>query len=93
MVVGEAGNGEEAIQRSKELQPDVILMDLVMPKMSGIEASKAIADLFPKIRIIILTSSVDHSSEETLHQTRAWGYLTKMAGGEEIAKTIRAAIS
>ena len=55
-VIGEAGDGEEAILKAQELIPDVILMDLVMPKKSGIEAIKEIKKIQPKARILVLTS-------------------------------------
>ena len=56
LVVGEADNGLEAIQLSKQLEPDVILMDLLMPKMDGIEATRQISAHQPKVRLLVLTS-------------------------------------
>lgn len=55
-LVGEAGDGEEAIEVCETLQPDVVLMDLQMPKMDGVEATKVICDRWPQIHIIALTS-------------------------------------
>lgn len=89
-VVGEASDGEEAIERVKELSPDVIVIDLSMPKLSGIEATRIITKRFPGTRVIVLTM---HENEEYVYQilrSGAGGYVLKSAGKEEISAAIRA---
>ena len=65
-IVGEASNGLEAVKLAKELQPDVILMDLIMPEMDGIEATKELKKQFPSIKIIMLTSFSDQDKKKLL---------------------------
>lgn len=89
-VVGEASNGEEALERIRELNPDVVVIDLSMPKLSGIEATKIITKRFPSTRVIVLTM---HENEEYIYQivrSGAGGYVLKSAGKEELSSAIRA---
>ncbi len=88
-VVGEAANGEESIQRVEELLPDVVLTDLVMPVMDGVESSKIITARFPKTHIVILSSSVEHDLEETVRLTGAKRYLLKTDPPDRLAQVIR----
>jgi two-component system, NarL family, response regulator len=88
-VVGEADNGAQAIQLYRHLMPDVVLMDLRLPDMSGVEATAAIHKEFPKARIMILTS---HDLEEDIFrafQAGALGYLLKDVQVEVLARAIR----
>jgi DNA-binding NarL/FixJ family response regulator len=62
-VCGEAGNGEEAIEKAKELQPDLIVLDLSMPVMNGLEAARALSKLVPSVPLVMYTSSPTHRLE------------------------------
>jgi DNA-binding NarL/FixJ family response regulator len=89
-VVGEAGDGLEAVQRAAELLPDVILMDVRMPRSSGIEACLSIKELVPSSRIVMLTISDEETDLFEAIRAGANGYLLKDVPGEEIAAGIRA---
>ena len=89
-IVGEAGDGAEAIQLVEELLPDVVLMDIRMPRRSGIEACTAIKEVVPSTRIVILTISDEESDLYEAVRAGANGYLLKDVPGEEIADGIRA---
>ena len=90
MVVGEASSGKEAIQRARELHPDVILMDLVMPDLNGIEAIQAILSDTPEIEIIALSSFIDDEKVKGAIQAGAAGYLMKDVDPAELAAAIHA---
>ncbi len=92
-IVGEAGDGAEAIRRAEELLPDVVLMDIRMPRRSGIEACTAIKDVVPSTKIVILTISDEESDLYEAVRAGANGYLLKDVPGEEIAAGIRAVAS
>ncbi len=89
-VVGEAGDGIEAVRRAEELLPDVILMDVRMPRSSGIEACLSIKELVPSSKIVMLTISDEESDLFEAIRAGANGYLLKDVPGEEIAAGIRA---
>jgi NarL family two-component system response regulator LiaR len=92
-LVGEAKNGLEAISLCHKKQPDVILMDLMMPEMNGIEATKAILADYPEIKIVAMTSFED---EQLVHGVLAAGaisYLLKNVTSDELARAIRDAVS
>ncbi len=89
-VIGEAGDGEEVVKLATELKPDVILMDIVMPKLSGIEATKLIKKASTTSSILILTAYSDIRYILGLLEAGACGYLLKSARGNEIVKAIRA---
>ncbi|MEO7746012.1 MAG: response regulator transcription factor [Actinomycetota bacterium] len=91
-IVGEAGDGAEAIARAEELLPDVVLMDIRMPRRSGIEACTAIKDVVPSTKIVILTISDEESDLYEAVRAGANGYLLKDVPGEEIADGIRAVV-
>jgi NarL family two-component system response regulator LiaR len=88
-VVGEAENGQEAVEETERLQPDVILMDLVMPEMDGIEAIRRITARQPKARILVLTSFAADDKVFPAIKAGALGYLLKDSGPEELASAIR----
>lgn len=90
-LVGEAGDGEEAIRVCTELQPDVVIMDLVMPKMDGFTAMKRIREQMPEIQFVALTSFPDEQMVEKALQTGATGYLLKNASADDLTAAIRSA--
>jgi DNA-binding NarL/FixJ family response regulator len=90
-IVGEAGNGQEAVERAVELQPDVILMDLNMPVMDGIEACSLITAQYPHIKVLVLTSYSDQSHVVPALQAGASGYILKDVEPEQLAEAIRSA--
>jgi two-component system NarL family response regulator len=89
-IVGEAGDGKEAVDRTVELLPDVVLMDVRMPFTSGIEACQTIKAMVPSTKIIMLTMSDEESDLYEAVKAGANGYLLKDVPGEEIADGVRA---
>lgn len=89
-VIGEAGDGEEAVALVKELKPDVALMDVRMPRMSGIEATRKIKAECPEVAVLALTAHDDDEYVFALLESGANGYLLKTAEIEEVVKAIRA---
>ena len=90
-LIGEACSGEEAIEHCKTLKPDVILMDLRMPGMDGIETTKLILNQFPNIKILALTSFEEKDMIQRVTLAGAIGYLQKGISIDELAEAIRAA--
>jgi len=90
-LVGEATGGEEAIRLCETLQPDVVLMDLVMPGMNGVEATRAIRERWPHIRVIALTSFETDELVQGALQAGAISYLLKNVSALELTEAIRAA--
>jgi DNA-binding NarL/FixJ family response regulator len=88
-VVGEAADGDEAVASAEELVPDVVLMDVRMPKRSGIEATRAIAEVLPTARIVMLTVSDEEDDLYDAIKAGAAGYLLKEISIEEVAGAIR----
>ena len=91
-VVGSAGDGEEAVRLVGEHEPDVVLMDLRMPRVDGVEATRRIKAEYPAVQIVVLTTYSDDESVFAALQAGARGYLTKYAGADEIAKAINAVL-
>ena len=89
-VVGEAADGEEAVRLAKELKPHVVVMDVRMPKMSGVEATRRIKQEVPEVSVLVLTAHDDDEYVFALLQAGANGYLLKTAEMEELVKAIRA---
>lgn len=87
-LVGEAVNGAEAVKLCKELHPDVVLMDLIMPEMDGITATTIIRREFPQTQVIALTSFQDDESMQSMMDAGAAGYLLKNASIDELAEAI-----
>lgn len=89
VVVAEADDGGEAVKLALELRPDIILMDLVMKEMDGIEATKQIMENWPEAKIIIVTSFLDDEKVYPALEAGATSYMLKTSKAEEIAKAIR----
>lgn len=92
-VIGTAVNGLEAVQKAQELKPDVVLLDLLMPEMDGIEATAEIKRLMPHIRVLVLTSVLESNSISRAIKAGANGYLLKNMQSDELCRTIKAASS
>jgi DNA-binding NarL/FixJ family response regulator len=88
-VVGEAGDGEEAVQLVGTLNPDIVIMDVHLPKLSGIDATRAIKERNPKIKILALSAYEKNHYVFPLLEAGADGYLLKTASGEELAHAVR----
>ena len=93
IVVGEAWNGEEACELAVALQPDVIVMDLSMPVLDGINATRRICQLLPQARIVILTMHDDVDSTRRALDAGAVGFLSKGSSFADVLRTVRAAAS
>jgi len=90
-VVGEAANGAEALRQARELKPDVVLMDLLMPVMDGIAATEAIRRELPEVEVIALTSVLEDSAVYGAMRAGAIGYLLKDTEANELCRAIKAA--
>ncbi|AOR31680.1 DNA-binding response regulator [Streptomyces fodineus] len=92
-VVGAAGDGEEAVRLVGELSPDVVLMDLRMPRCDGVEATRRIRAEYPGTQVVVLTTYADDESLFPALRAGARGYLTKDAGGDEIVRAVESVLS
>ncbi|MFI1836279.1 response regulator transcription factor [Streptomyces olivaceoviridis] len=92
-VVGAAGDGEEAVRLVGELAPDVVLMDLRMPRCDGVEATRRIRTQYPGTQVVVLTTYADDDSLFPALRAGARGYLTKDAGGDEIVRAVHSVLS
>jgi len=88
-VVGAASDGNEAVALAVDLRPDVVLMDLRMPRCDGIEATRQLRERQPATKVVVLTTYADDESVIEAFRAGARGYLTKDAGGEEIRQALR----
>ncbi|WP_367320384.1 response regulator [Streptomyces sp. HUAS ZL42] len=92
-VVGAAGDGDEAVKLVAELDPDVVLMDLRMPRCDGVEATRRIRAEHPRTQVVVLTTYADDDSLFPALRAGARGYLTKDAGGDEIVRAVHSVLS
>lgn len=92
-VVGAAGDGDEAVALVAQLAPDVVLMDLRMPRCDGVEATRRIRSKYPGTQVVILTTYADDESLFPALKAGARGYLTKDAGGDEIVRAVEDVLS
>ena len=90
-LVGEASSGQEAVQLTERMQPDVILMDIIMPDMDGPATTKAIRTRWPGVQVVALTSFREDELVKSALQAGAIGYLLKNVGADELADAIRSA--
>jgi DNA-binding NarL/FixJ family response regulator len=90
-VVGEAADGEEAVRQAEALKPDVVLMDLVMPRLDGVGAMRELRRRLPATRVIVLTSFAEDERLLPAIQSGAAGYLLKNVAPTELARAVRAA--
>jgi NarL family two-component system response regulator LiaR len=90
-VAGEAADGEKALAEAGRVQPDVVLMDLVMPGLDGLSAMRVLRERLPRARVIVLTSFLDDDKVLPALRAGAAGYLLKNAQPQEVARAVRAA--
>ena len=88
-VVGEAADGEDAIHKALALKPDVILMDLVMPKLDGVQAIKELREVLPEAKVLVLTSFAEDRRIVAAIEAGALGYLLKDSSPEDLVRAIR----
>ena len=91
VIAGEAANGEDGVRLCREARPDVVLMDLVMPGMNGVEATRQVLSLCPDAKVLALTSFTDEGLIEETLRAGAIGYLMKNVSADQLAGAIRAA--
>lgn len=89
-IVGDAANGREAARKVRELKPDVAIMDVAMPELNGIEATKEIHEMFPATRVLILSMHATTEHIRQALQAGAQGYVLKKSAGAEVVDAIRA---
>lgn len=89
-VVGQASNGQEALDLCEKVMPDVVLMDILMPEMDGFTATQALRRRYPKIKIIILTAVSNAEKSQAAYQSGAHAFLLKNSSVDQIFETVRA---
>ena len=87
-VVGEAANGREVLQKAHELKPDVVVMDLSMPELNGLQATERLKAEAPEIKVVAITANEDESYLRQLCKVGAVGYVLKRSAGDELVKAI-----
>lgn len=92
-VIGQAGNGEEALERAREARPDVAVLDVSMPAMSGMEVTTVLRDRMPATRILILTRHGEYHHVQELLRAGATGYVLKQSSSKELLQAIRVVAS
>jgi DNA-binding NarL/FixJ family response regulator len=88
-IVGEAKTGREALQMTRELKPEIVVMDVAMPLLNGLEATRQILKAFPRTKVLILSAHSDPEYVEQVVKAGAMGYLLKQSSGDILAKAIR----
>jgi len=88
-VVAEAGDGAEALRLAQQLEPDIVVMDINMPKVTGVEATRRIKQHLPEVKVLVLTAYDDPPYIRALLQSGADGYILKTAPAEELVKAVR----
>ena len=89
-VMGEAANGREVLQKARELKPDVVVMDLSMPELNGLQATERLKAESPEIKVVAMTANEDESYLRQLVKVGAAGYVLKHSAGDELVKAIGA---
>ena len=89
-IVGEAANGREAVELAEQLKPDIVVMDVAMPELNGIEATRRLAGTAPHARVIALSMHKDSVYVREILRAGARGYLLKDSGAEDLVRAIRA---
>ncbi len=89
-VIGDVSNGQDAVIRAKELNPDIVIIDISMPKMNGLEATERIKRVCPQTKILALTRHMDTGFIQQLFRAGASGYVLKQSASEELIRAIRA---
>ena len=92
-VIGELSNGAEAVEKAVELKPDLILMDIALPMLNGIEAARQISKLVPESKIIFLTQETSAEVVEEAMRLGAWGYVAKVKAASELINAIEKVIA
>jgi DNA-binding NarL/FixJ family response regulator len=92
-IVGEAGNGREAVEQAEQLRPDIVVMDVAMPELNGIEATRRLAASMPHTRVIALSMHKDSVYVREILRAGARGYLLKDSGASDLVSAIRAVAS
>jgi DNA-binding NarL/FixJ family response regulator len=90
-IVGEASDGLEAVEKAEELHPDLIFLDIGLPKISGIQAAKKIVKTFPQSRIVFLSQETSDDVVEEAFRLGAFGYIVKVNAGTELENAVEAA--
>jgi len=88
-VIGEASSGKEVPAKADELRPDVVVMDLSMPELNGLQATESLRTRHPAIKVVVLTAHEDESYLSQLCKAGAFGYVLKRSAGEELVQAIR----
>ncbi len=91
-VVGEAATGKEAVEKADELKPDVVVMDLSMPKLNGLQATELLRTRFPGIKVVVLTGHEDEGYMAQMVKAGASGYVLKRSAGDQLVQAINLAV-
>ena len=88
-VVGEAADGRSAVELAEKLRPDLVLMDITMPGLSGVEATRRLQSTLPRTRVLGLSMNADRRYVQAMFEAGAWGYMLKSAASEELIRAVR----
>lgn len=92
-VIGEAADGEDVVRKASELRPDVVVMDIMMPGMNGLEATRRISDLLPGIKVLVVSMYDDEEHVQRLLAAGASGFMVKQATHEELVRAVREVVA